>query len=340
MRVFRLLSMLLLFAVAGVALANPQAQTLWRLLDYIAVDYPAAVSDGEVISQLEYDEMTEFSSTVREGLARLPEHPSGPALDAQAAALQEAIAAKAAPAEVERQARALAEALLEAYPVPRGPGQAPDLSGAAALYQQNCASCHGATGGGDGPISAGMDPPPIDFTDLERARQRSVFALQQVIEQGLEGTTMVSYAHLPEEQRWALAFYVGQLAFPEDTSRGEALWRDNAEVRAAIPDLDTLVQVRPAGLGGLDQADADAITAYLRRQPQSAMEIARAGQGGGALALARTRLREGVAAYGQGDAGLARDKVLSAYLDGVEPAEPLIGTRDTELLRELETAMA
>src|SRR3546814_2657900 len=85
MRVFRLLSMLLLLAVAGVAFANPQAQTLWRLLDYIAVDYPAAIGeDGKVVSQLEYDEMTEFSATVREGLARLPEHPSGPALDAQA----------------------------------------------------------------------------------------------------------------------------------------------------------------------------------------------------------------------------------------------------------------
>src|SRR3546814_8852283 len=95
-----------------------------------------------------------------------------------------------------------------------------------------------------------MDPPPIDFTDPGRARQRSVFALAQVIEQGLEGTTMISYAHLPEDQRWALAFYVGQLAFPADgAARGEALWRDNAEVRAAIPDLTALVQVRHAGLG-------------------------------------------------------------------------------------------
>src|SRR3546814_12458238 len=102
---------------------------------------------------------------------------------------------------------------------------------------------------------------------------------------------MISYAHLPEDQRWALAFYVGQLAFPADgAARGEALWRDNAEVRAAIPDLTALVQVRPAGLGGLDQAAADDITAYLRRQPQSAMEIAQAGQAAGALALARTRL--------------------------------------------------
>src|SRR3546814_14950312 len=132
---------------------------------------------------------------------------------------------------------------------------------------------------------------------------------------------MISYAHRPEGQRWALACYGGQLAFPADgAARGEALWRDNAEVRAASPDLTALVQVRPAGLGGLDQAAADDITAYLRRQPQSAMEIAQAGQADGALALARTRLREGVAAYVDGAAGLARAQVLSAYLDGVEPA--------------------
>src|SRR3546814_8294738 len=67
MRVFRLLSMLLLFAVAGVAYANPQAQTMWRLLDYIAVDYPAAIGEhGKVVSQLEYDEMTRSEENTSE----------------------------------------------------------------------------------------------------------------------------------------------------------------------------------------------------------------------------------------------------------------------------------
>src|SRR5690606_29481904 len=37
--------------------------TTWRLLDYIAVDYREAVADGEVVNQLEYDEMLEFSAT-------------------------------------------------------------------------------------------------------------------------------------------------------------------------------------------------------------------------------------------------------------------------------------
>ena len=341
MRVFRLFSLLILLATAGSAFATPQVQTLWRLLDYIAVDYPGAVSDGAVISDVEYGEMTEFSATVREGLAGLPEHPSRQALEAQAGSLQDAIANKAAPAEVERQARALAEALLSAYPVPRAPGSVPDLAGAVALYQANCASCHGATGAGDGPAGAGLDPPPIDFTDATRARQRSVFALQQVIDQGLEGTSMVSYAHLPEDQRWALAFYVGQLAFPaEAAARGEALLREHPEARAVVPDLAALVHALPAGLAGLPQDAADDVTAYLRREPKAALALVEAEQKDGALVLARTRLREGVEAYAAGDVADARAKVLSAYLDGVEPIEPLLGTRNADLLRELETAMA
>lgn len=342
MRMSRFLSGCLLLVATCIAQANPQVQTIWRLLDYVAVDYPEAVRDGAVVNQFEYAEMQEFSATVRERLAQLPAHPAAEQLAAQALDLETAIAAKAAPADVESKARELAEALLQAYPVPRAPDRAPDLAGAAALYQQNCASCHGATGGGDGVAAAGMDPPPIDFTDAVRARQRSVFALQQVIEQGLEGTAMASYAHLPEGQRWALAFYIGQFAFPaEGVARGEALWRERADVRAVVPDLAAVVQVLPAGMAGLEQPLADDITAYLRRQPAQAAAVALAGQGdGGTLALARTRLREGVQAYAAGDAGLARDKVLSAYLDGVEPVEPLLGTRDAQLLVEIESAMA
>ena len=37
------------------------AQTVWRLLDYLAVDYSGAVQDGKVVSEAEYKEMVEFS---------------------------------------------------------------------------------------------------------------------------------------------------------------------------------------------------------------------------------------------------------------------------------------
>jgi len=336
MRVLRLVSFALLLVAALAARANPQVQQLWQLLDYIAVDYGAAVQDGAVVSDMEYAEMQEFSATVSERLRELPAEPAQSGLVQQAEALRKAIASKAEADAVDRQARALAEALLQAYPVPRGPEQVPTLAHAAALYQQHCASCHGANGAGDGPAGTMLDPPPIDFTDVERARQRSVFGLQQVIENGLEGTAMASYAQLPAEDRWALAFYIGQFAF-DDSEAGEALWDGRADVRAALPDLDALVQALPAGIAGLQGADADALTAYLRRHPEA---VSNAGTDDGAqLALARARLREGTRAYAAGDHALAREKMLSAYLDGFEPVEPLVRARDAALMADVETAM-
>jgi high-affinity iron transporter len=345
MRLTRNLSIALLLFLAWSAQASPQVQTLWQLLDYIAVDYAGAVHDGAVADAGEYREMQEFSATVNERMAQLPEAPARATLLAGARSLQDAIGAHAAPTGVARQARGLAEALLQAYPVPRGPAQAPGLATAPRLYQDTCAMCHGATGAGDGPAGLALEPRPVAFADPVRARQRSVFALHQVITHGLDGTAMASYASLPDEQRWALAFYIGQFAF-QDSARGESLWQSRADVRASIPDLDALVQALPGAMAGVDQADADAITAYLRRHPEAVAKAAAAtatasgNDNAATLALARTRLQEGTTAYAAGDRQLARDKMLSAYLDGFEPVEPVLATRDKALLAEVEAAMA
>src|SRR5690606_24793654 len=111
---------------------------------------------------------------------------------------RQAIEAKARPADIARKARALAAALVGHYPIPLEPSVPPDYARGKALYGQLCANCHGTGGAGDGPAGVGADPPPIDFTDRERARERSLFALYQVIRQGLEGTSMASYSNLPE----------------------------------------------------------------------------------------------------------------------------------------------
>ena len=70
-----LLLLALLWPMAAPAqTAQASAQTIWRLLDYVAVDYPGAIQDGQIISQLEYDEMIEFSGSIRERMATLPAH--------------------------------------------------------------------------------------------------------------------------------------------------------------------------------------------------------------------------------------------------------------------------
>lgn len=313
-------------------------QVTWRLLDYIAVDYAGAVADGKVISEGEYAEMKEFSSSVASRLDALPPGPVRENLTAKSKALSAAIAAKAAPTEVDRLARGLADDLIAAYPVPLAPPRAPDLARGAALYAENCASCHGAAGDAKTPIAATLDPPAIAFTDRARAAERSPFALYQVISQGLEGTAMTSFAHLSADDRWALAFHAGRFAYPETmAAQGKAIWKADAGLRGRIPNLAALTALTPTALArSIGAEKAAAVTAFLRANPQ-AVEAA---NGSGSLDLARTRLRESLAAYAAGDRAQAKELALSAYLDGFEPVEALLASRDGGLMRRIEGAMA
>lgn len=332
---------ILLFAL-GASLAPParaaaDVATAWRLLDYIAVDYAGAVADGKVVNEAEYAEQGEFAATVAEAIAALPAEPDGAVLRAGIAGLQAAIRDKADAAEVARLARTLGSELLQAHPVPVAPLRAPDLAHGAALYAESCASCHGADGGGDGPAAATLEVPPIAFTDRERARQRSLFALYQAISQGIEGTPMPAFPQLSSDERWALAFHVGALAFPApEAARGEALWREEPALHRLVPDLRTLAAQNPADLEAQAGADkADALIAWLRHHPEALLPQA----GNAPLALARQRLAASLDAARAGDAARARTLALSAYLDGFEPIEPTLATRNRALLAEVEAAM-
>lgn len=318
--------------------ANPRQA--WQMLDYIAVDYAGAIQHGRVVVPGEYAEMQEFANTVRTQLAALPAAPKQPALVAQADRLVAAVAAKAEPAQVAMLARGLADDVLASYPIGAVPAAPPEPARAAALYAQQCAVCHGPTGHGDGPAAAGLDPPPIAFTDAARAAQRTPFALYEVISQGVPGTGMASFAALPEDDRWALAFYVGSLAYsPQARTDGEALWRKDAELRGRIPTLEALTRTSEVGLAAsVDAEQASAIIAYLRSRPQAVNESV--ADNPGPFALARQRLADSQRAYAAGDAAQARSFALSAYLDGVEPVEPTLATRDAALMRDIETAMA
>jgi high-affinity iron transporter len=307
----------------------------WRLLDYIAVDYREAVRDGAVINADEYAEMVEFAGTTKAKLDALPPSGEKSALQKQVQDLQAAIAGKAAADVVAGLARTLAAQLVKAYPVPLVPTAVPEFQRGQSLYAEHCASCHGATGDGKGPASRELNPPPIAFTDKERASERSIFALYQVIGQGLDGTSMASFAHLPSQDRWALAFYVGSLAYPvEDAAKGERLWKADTDLRRRTT-LESLVGDRPAMLAAARGEDvADKITAYLRRNPGAVVQTSTS-----SLALARTRLSEAVRAYEAGNRSTAGDLALSAYLDGFEPLEKVLAVHDGALMRRIEVAM-
>ncbi len=120
---------LLAFCLPASASANAAGvQTIWRLLDYIAVDYAGAVSGGKVVSSAEYAEMTEFAGQVEERVQALAPTSAKSDLLRRTGILRVAIAAKADPRAVAEQSRTLASALLAAYPVPLAPTSPPDLA--------------------------------------------------------------------------------------------------------------------------------------------------------------------------------------------------------------------
>jgi mono/diheme cytochrome c family protein len=93
-------------------------------------------------------------------------------------------------------------------------GPSADLSSdqlAAALYEQHCAACHGDRGDGQGRAARHLFPPPRAFrTEPFRlvSTANGVATLddvQQVIRQGMPGTSMPAYRDLPEEQVRQLA---------------------------------------------------------------------------------------------------------------------------------------
>ena len=333
-------AILLLFGMTAFPVTAQDAMTsvpqTWQMLDYLATDYAGAVKSGAVISTSEYAEMREFTATARSRITALPPTVATPALLQQADALVASVDAKATPAQVATQAHALADALLQAYPVPTAPEHAPDLTRGTTLYQTQCAACRGATGHGDGPAGLQLSPRPVNFTDQTRADQRSALSLYEVISQGVEGTPMASYAQqLSSDDRWALAYYVGSLAYTKEAVTGADTWQHDTAARAQIADLKELSRARVAQLTPTLGAErARTIVGYLRAHPDVIQQEALTG-----IPLARARLAASLAAYRAGAETQATQLALSAYLDGVEPVEPQLNAHDSALRAQLETAM-
>lgn len=331
-----LLWALALFFSTAAHAAEADVRRIWQMLDYLAVDYGGAVKNGAVASASEFEEMREFAKTSQTKIAALEPHPERAALVAEAQMLSAAIEAKKSSEEVAASAKSLANHLLAVYPVPSAPAAPPLVGTAAATYQAQCASCHGATGNGDGPAGLKLDPRPVAFTDKDRARERSAFALYQAISQGIEGTAMPGFATILEPDRWALAFFIGQFAHANgEAVAGQKVWAENAAVRAQLTSLSALSRMTQADLAKqVGDEPASLAMAYLHAHPEAVVQKRVL-----SFDVARQKLAQSLAAVEKGQPGQATELALSAYLDGVEPIEPTLATRDSALMGRIETAM-
>lgn len=61
------------------------------------------------------------------------------------------------------------------------------------VFEANCATCHGPSGGGDGPAGAGLQPPPATFADAEWKYGGDPESVKNTILNGVPGTAMIAW---------------------------------------------------------------------------------------------------------------------------------------------------
>lgn len=76
------------------------------------------------------------------------------------------------------------------------------------LFAENCLTCHGEKGAGDGPAGQYLNPKPRHLGTDTYKNGDTKEKIFETLTNGLKGTTMASYAHLKEPDRRALADYV------------------------------------------------------------------------------------------------------------------------------------
>jgi cytochrome c oxidase cbb3-type subunit 2 len=125
---------------------------------------------------------------------------------------------------------------------PPAPSQQIIARGKEVWQVAKCWECHGNTGKGDGEKAPGLkdDPgfpiPPADLTSGQFKSGPAVADIFRTMTTGLSGTPMPSYRDsLPEQDRWALAYYVISLSAFKDALTGQPL-PISATDRAALND--------------------------------------------------------------------------------------------------------
>ncbi|MGI2104812.1 cytochrome c/FTR1 family iron permease [Shewanella frigidimarina] len=304
-----------------------QTRQILQLAEYIGVDYSEAVTEGSISNPDEFAEMQQFASIIIEKTNLLANDVPN-SLTADALQLQQAIADKSSLDVIQGISQKIRNQLLSQSPALVLPTQLLAKENVKQLFIENCSTCHGDLGQGDGPLAKSLSPEPTNFTDQERALNRSLLGLYDAISDGLDGSAMRAFSELNDQQRWSLAFYVGSLAF-EPT----AITTKHIENDANI-ELQQWVNSNPTQLIHQNVEIDKAQLALLRSQPELLFQHADS-----PISVARTNLQAAVKAYQANELAQAQTLAVSAYLDGFELIENNLDAHDSSLRKSIESQL-
>jgi mono/diheme cytochrome c family protein len=79
------------------------------------------------------------------------------------------------------------------------------------LFAANCAMCHGPEGHGDGPAGQALNPRPRNLVEGPWKKGGGYIGWFKVLQEGIPGSSMASYAHFKPEDRWALVQFIDSI---------------------------------------------------------------------------------------------------------------------------------
>ncbi|MFG1489324.1 FTR1 family protein, partial [Oceanospirillum sp. HFRX-1_2] len=314
--------LLALLCTLSLAQSAAASDKLIQLVEYIGADYSAAVAQGEIISADEFAEMSEFSELIVTEAKRY----RNDNLNQQALHLAEQVVAKVDSAQIRKTTARLRQKIFALMPQVELPASPPALNHGRQLYRENCTQCHGAQGFGDGELAKNLTPAPTDFHDSERYQSRSLFGLFNTISHGVDATGMQSYGHLPLQDRWDLAFYVGSLATqPVDNTFSDELLQPH-QIKRLITSTPQDLQNSMGQLGNRWMM-------YFRQHPDAVFSAKAASPWEIAQDYLNSVTRH------LDDRTTAHTLAVSAYLEGFELVEQQLDTVDKPLRLEIEKQM-
>ncbi|MEQ8882732.1 MAG: FTR1 family protein [Cyclobacteriaceae bacterium] len=312
-------------------------RTTIHLLDYISRDYTAAVQNGQVIDEAEFAEMQEFSDKVYLLIEEsdLPQDNKLLILS-QLKELGKQIENKSPHKSISTLALQARREIIKTTGLKTAPLIWPDLKNGKSLYVQNCTSCHGVYGAGDGRLAAGLKPAPTNFLNANLMQEISPFQAYNTIKLGVEGTAMQSFATLSDKEIWDLAFYIKSLRFKPQADQNTELQQKfdlanntvNLEEVATLSDVELLKSLRNDY-----SADTELLLTALRTQfpGDNAQKYS--------LDKARNYLKSALQNYTSGRYSSAREDALAAYLEGIEPSEARLKANAPAFTASLEQQM-
>ena len=328
MKMSKLLFCLLFFLNLSAFANTKENQLAVHLLSYLAQDYSEAVSNGKIISKEEYQEQVDFSKEV---LRIAKENNYSQSLSSSILELNNSILRKDKVTSVSFQANKIKSEILKEFNLLTYPETKINLNKAANLYKNNCMSCHGQNGHGDGEDGKGLEPSPTNFHDLERMRNVSPYGAYNTITLGVNETGMAPHDYLSKEDRWSLAYYVSMFRF-EKTKKVSGLTMD-------LKDSSSLSDNEIQKKFDIEEDQLMGMMASIR-DTNSTPPSNKSGQVGIYLKKAIKDLKNSFSFYKEGNVKEAKNLSLAAYLQGVEPVEGILKSKDEKLVIELETSLA